>query len=177
MFAALRRSAAPLALAALALSTAAMAGAGPKSDLDFSIRFGGGSGGDNGYHRGHPRPRPPIFVAPAPVVVYRPVETMPTALTLEAFQTDGTILIIARGENPCAGFNTSLDHASRHGRPTVTLHNIAPTFVTVPAQVCSPFMLTGTIDRCPRLAEITVCIAGVERCIPVTQVGDIPRTW
>ncbi|MGH7133854.1 MAG: hypothetical protein ACREJO_18140 [Phycisphaerales bacterium] len=175
MFAALRRYAAPLALTTLALSSAAMAGAGPK-DFNLDIRIGGG----DGFHRGYPRPRvivpPPVIVRP-PVVVYRPVETSPTALSLEAFQTDGTILIVARGENPYAGFNISLDHVSRHGRPTVTLHNIAPTFITIPAQVCTPFMLTGTIDRCPRLAEITVCIAGVERCIPVTQVGDIPRTW
>lgn len=171
---ALRRYAAPLALATLAISTAAMAGAGPK-DFNLDIRIG------DGYRRGYPRSRvivpPPVIVRPAPVVVYRPVEMAPTALSLEAFQTDGTILVIARGENPYAGFSISLDHVSRHGRPTVTIHNIAPTFVTIPAQVCTPFMLTGTIDHCPRLAELTVRIAGVERCIPVTQVGDIPRTW
>ena len=94
-----------------------------------------------------------------------------------ALATTGTILIIARGENPYAGFNISLDHSSHFGRPAVTLHNIAPTFVSIPAQVCTPFMLTGTIDHCPRLAEVTIAVAGVERCIPVIQVGDIPRTW
>lgn len=161
---------------ALAASSAILAGAGPKTDFDFSIRFGDRD------HRGpwHRPPvvvQPPVIVRPAPVVVHRPAETAPTTLSIEAFQTGDTILIVARGENPWAGFATSLEHTVRYGRTIVTLHNIAPQFCAPAAQVCTPFALTGSIDRCERLREITVRVAGSERCVPVVQVGDIPRSW
>jgi hypothetical protein len=99
------------------------------------------------------------------------IEVIPQCLELTAFQAGDTVLLFAKGENRSGGFTTRLEREGRGDR--LKLINTSPRgrFVT---QRLTPFQLSGSFQVRGCLTEITVCVAGQNRCVKVCQVQSIP---
>jgi hypothetical protein len=175
-----------LAFSAFALLAAGgvMAAAGPDmnkradgdSKLSIRVDIGDHGGGGGGWGHRHPVYRPAPVVIQQPVVVAPViVEAVPRTLDLQAFQSAGTVIILARGENTTSGFTTGLELTSdrlNDGIRTVKLRNFGPA-CDPRAEVCTPFSVSGGFATRERLNEVHVIVAGQDRCIPVQRIDPI----
>lgn len=115
--------------------------------------------------------RPPVVVAPAPIVLPARYDVRPYELSLRAVQAGETVIVFAEGSNRTGGYTTKLDIVSGgYGQARVVLKNLAPSGCEVVTQCVSPFSEQGYFTSCERLREIKVCVAGQEVCVAVEQV-------
>lgn len=130
---------------------------------------------DKGVHRVEPRrvPRTPVVViGRTPVVHEVRRDEAPCSVSFTAYQAGETVILIARGSNPHAGYATSLSACTFHGGGAhVTLCNVAPAHCG--AAVVTPFEVSGSFRSRECLRTIEVQVAGMCHHVSVIQVGAI----
>jgi hypothetical protein len=171
----LRRRLALLAAPAAVLGLVAPAlagGADPRWD-GRSDRQGGGirivlGGGSLAIGRSAPACRP---VTPPPI--RRPVirEVMPCDLSVTAYQSGDTVIVVATGTNRSGGFTTTLAICgARSASPEVLLGNSIRTDQCA-TQAVTPFNVQASFRTRHRLCTLKVKVAGECLTVPVTQVA------
>lgn len=108
---------------------------------------------------------------PAPVC--RPVirEVMPCDLSVTAYQSGDTVIVVATGTNRSGGFTTTLAICgARSATPEVLLGNSIRTDRCA-TQAITPFNVQGSFRTRHRLCTLRVKVAGECLTIPVTQVA------
>jgi hypothetical protein len=108
-----------------------------------------------------------------PTPVRKPIvrEVMPCDLSVTAYQSGGTVIVVAAGTNRTGGFTTTLAICGvRSGAPEVILSNSIRTDQCA-TQAITPFNVHGSFTTRHRLCSLKVKVAGECLTIPVTQVA------
>lgn len=144
-----------------------------------------GAGADPWWIRagfGHSRGHDQVVIRTGPVcdqrqvIVREPVcvEVIPFDLHFSAYQSQGTVIVVATGSNRTGGFETCLTGRDIHdSTPTLILRNTAPGRGVCVTQAITCFSVSASFySRCA-LSTVTVRVADTCVEVPVVQVRSL----